>query len=319
MVRPFILLLCSLGALPTAAAQPCRRVVPVEMMEWPHVELVSQGAPPLRELRVELKAGDVERRLLDLDVAMARVGEEGVIPAAPVPLLVFEIETRIDSVDSSGLASVSFRYLNADIRPMPGVPISVLRTVRERVQGLEGTGGEYLLTPCLYADSISMTGVEDMDPLLASQMEDLQASIGLLSDPFPDEAVGVGAQWTVKWERVESAASHARTGGIRYDIETLYTVESIDGDRVEIRSELRQKADMQQIAPPELSGQTVVLLSLTSEGAGTQRWDLSASLPLESSSQLLTEQVLMVEQELEDVIETQQIEVRSSLREAPDR
>ena len=64
---------------------------------------------------------------------------------------------------------------------------------------------------------------------------------------------------------------------------------------------------------------SVVLLSLTSTGTGTQRWDLSASLPLESSSQLLTEQVLMVEQELEDVVETQQIEVRSSLRGVSDR
>ena len=80
------------------------------------------------------------------------------------------------------------------------------------------------------------------------------------------------------------------------------------------RRETRQTAAKQPIAPPEMPHQLVTLLSLESTGTATHLWELSSVLPLESTGSLETEQVLMVEHELEDVVQTQRLEVRSSLR-----
>jgi hypothetical protein len=300
-----------------AVAEPCQRADPTGLAEWPQVELLSRGEEPRQALRVRLEEGDVQRRQLEMAVSMAQVGESGPVQAVPLPLLVFDIETRVGSVDQN-LARVHYRYLSADAHPAPGVPSEVLEATRSAIQGMSGVSGSYVLSHCLYADDLRLSSPEGIDDRIDGQLRDLEAGLGLLSDPLPDEAVGLGARWKVSWHRVENALTQPGTGGVRLHQSTIYTIEAMDGHRITLRIELSQSAEPQEVEPPELRNLVVKLVHLESSGQGRMVLDLGAILPIEAHTELSTEQLITVDQGLGDEPQTQQIHVRSTLRKEPE-
>jgi hypothetical protein len=245
-------------------------------------------------------------------VSMAQVGEQGPVQAVPLPLLVFELETRVETLEP-GLALVHYRYLSADAHPTPGVPSTVLEETQGAIQSMTGVAGSYVLSNCLYADVLSVNAPEGIDERVDGQLQDLQASLSVLSDPLPDESVGVGAQWRVSWHRVENALTQPETGGVRLDQSAIYTIEAIDGDLITIGSEISQSAEAQEIQPPELPDPVVKLVFLASSGGGQMVLDLGSILPVEARTELSTKQLITVDQGLGDEPRTQQIHVRSTL------
>ena len=233
----------------------------------------------------------------------------------PLPLLTFDMETQIDSVDPMG-AQIRFRYTGADAQPLPGVPELVLEETQRSIRSLEGLEGSYVLSNCLYAEYDAVLDAETLDgvdPAVKVQLDDFQNTVGLFSDPLPDEAVGVGAQWEVEWTRVENDGIYSYTGGIRLKQTATYTVESIDGDRVLLSSVFRHEAQAQDIEPPELGEALVHLVSLTGTGQGRVLLDLGRSVPVEAETEMVTQQTLTVDKGRGEARQVQEVSVRTSL------
>ena len=224
------------------------------------------------------------------------------------------VSTRqILEVDARGLAEVSFSYLSADALPAVGVPPEILVEIQEPIRTMVGLRGSYLTNSCLYADVIEFEQLAALDPRLQEQLADLQSSPGLMSDPFPTEAVGIGAQWRVRWVRVENPFITAYSSGIRLEQEAVYTLVSMDGDRLSLTAEVRHSAAGDEISHPGLPGTLVQMRQMEAEGQYALDIELGSVLPSTVTTEVSSEQVIVLDRGRGEESNHHQLHVRTSL------
>ena len=274
--------------------------------------MLDAGAEPRQALRMQLQPSEAEQARLEMAVSMAQTIDGNIIEAVPLPLLVYDMSIRVGEQDVSGPSWVHFEYDQVDAHSVLGTPESVLTATRDALRGLSGFSGRYMLNECLFADYPAFDSPDGVDAGVQNQISDLEATVGFFSDPLPTQPVGVGARWEVRWSRVENSTVY-QGSGIALEQSTVYTVESMEGTIVTLNSLTTQRAQGDVIAPPELGDVQTRLISLESNGTGRIQWDLQSVVPLSAQTELTTEQVIGVDRDLGEQIQTHQIYVRSTL------
>ena len=276
------------------------------------VVLLDAGSEPRQLLRMQLVSGEPQDARLEMAVSMAQTIDGNTIESVPLPLFIYDMTVRVGERDEAGPSWVHFEYHDVDAQPMLGTPESVLASTREALRGLSGFSGRFLLNECLFADYPVFESPDGLNAGVQAQISDLEATVGFFSDPLPSQPVGVGARWEVRWNRVENSTVY-QDSGIALEQSTTYTIESIEGSIVTLSSLTQQSAQGDVIAPPELGDVQARLISLESTGTGRIQWDLQSAVPISAQTELMTEQVIAVDRDLGEQIQTHQIYVRSTL------
>jgi hypothetical protein len=108
-----------------------------------------------------------------------------------------------------------------------------------------------------------------------------QMNLSNLSSPLPDEPVGPGAKWEVTLP--------VKSQGMTINQTETCELVSIEGDRLNVKSTIVQRAANQTIENPALPGMKVQLTKMTGNGTGNTTLDLGKLLPSEATVDIHSE------------------------------
>jgi len=295
----FALVAC--GAAPPAPLPPSGDNAAQSADEGPREDdlrltLVEPGAAPRRELRYRYPIGKAEPIEIAMKMTITIVNGEAAPGAAAPPTTKAELPTiktqiRIDplGVSPAGDLKYEFHVVKTSVDGDVPIPPELREKLEAELGRMNGTGGWALVSPRGLVKRSVYEIPRDAPPEVAQTMESLRQAMQQLATPFPAEAVGVGARW--------ETVSSVKTQLVKMTQTTRYQIAEWTGDRGTLKIEVSQVAPPQQVQMPATPpGVTWNLESLTTNGTGNARFDLTKVAPL-SDTQVHTRTALRAEKD----------------------
>lgn len=225
----------------------------------PTIKLLEAGSGDKVELRVAPKEGAKEsfEMLMDMNMAMD-MGGMGKIPQK-LPQMKMVMNATVTDVSSDGI-HYDFELAEATV-DKEADPMMV-STIQTELDKMVGTKGQVVVSDRGVTQSAKINAPEGTSKEELAQFDNMQKSMNHASAPFPKEAVGVGAKWTVTTDIKEN--------GIMMTQVVTYTLEKLEGRTVTLSTALVQNAENQPVAAESLPpGSQATLSSLESTGTGS--------------------------------------------------
>lgn len=158
------------------------------------IELVEPGTGPRRPLRHRFEAGITQRVRLRIQSTMRiQAGERN--QEVPVPIMRLDLTLGPTAV-SGGRLRYPFRVTGIDAAGEHEE--AMLEQVRQQLQGLVGSHGNAEIDDQGRVVAFDYDLSPDASAQLRQQSQMLRDSLSQLLPHFPDEPVGVGAEWRVR-------------------------------------------------------------------------------------------------------------------------
>ncbi len=257
----------SAGAAPSAHQ---RVTTAVGHGKGPAVALIDAGAEPRRQLVYVFKKGRRDRVRVTSSTALTLAVGGKTLPTPSMPDVRMLGDVRVLSVGAAGDAWRKLLIDAVELLPPPGSP-PLPAALTDSLGSIRGLGGHDRVQPNGLVSSMELDTRHVQDPQLQQLLASLQAALGQMSAPFPDEAVGVGGRWKVSTRVTEQ--------GMPFRQEATYRLESLDGDRGKAHIDIVQHADKGHVALPGVPpGVDTTLLGMSSTGNGEVEFDLGHSV-----------------------------------------
>jgi hypothetical protein len=269
---------------PPAATQPAE-TEPAAPSKPPVVTLLEAGAGPHQPLRFAPKVGVTQVIEMTVSIEMEQSLGGQAMPSQKAPSMQYTMETVVNATDEAGDISYQFEYKTADIVAEPDVNPFVAEMMRSALKAIEGLRGKGIMTDRGFNKLIRFDRPADMDALLLQQVGEMERSMEQLVSPFPAEPVGVGAVWKVE--------STLQQQGMLINQTAVVTVLAADGDRVEVRTEMTQAADAQQLEAPGMP--PMKLKSYSAKGITTTVLRLGQLFPESSKTSLVNDTAVLID------------------------
>lgn len=241
----------------------------------PTVKIIDAGTGAKQILRFTPAEGLEEVMTMTMDMAMAIDLPAGMgSQDQKMPTMKMTIANTVESVDENGDIHYAFEYRGAEVVDTPGVDPMVLGQMRQAMAAMEGTTGSGVVT----SRGVSKSFTQDLDPELA-QMMNMGGEFNQYLTLLPEEAMGVGAIWEVHTDMDQQ--------GLKLTQIARYTVISMDGDMVKLKTEITQTAAAQKFAPAG-SPMEMDLQSMNSTGVGESSMSLKRMMPMIATSETNT-------------------------------
>jgi hypothetical protein len=196
------------------------------------VVLLLPGTGPLQPIRYQVSPETVWRSELVYDLEIKTDGQP-----SPLPLLVIDLETRVDSKRADGTAKLRIAVLRTTVRERTGATASEL--VRREAEAMQGVVITELLAPDGAVSDIRIEAPGALTEAARAQLDNLLRSLDHAVPRLPTEAVGAGASWRERKTLPE--------GGIRAVTETIYLLTSRVGDTITYTSTAASAAKPQKV------------------------------------------------------------------------
>jgi hypothetical protein len=221
------------------------------------VVLIQPGVPPLQLLRYHLTRGATARSRL-----MCNVDVKSSELQAPMPSQVFDLETTVEDVTTSGDARLRITVVDADIRERPGAAVTdVVKAQTTALRGLVIT--ETLAPDGKVSDARVAAGAAPDQ--IQHELDGLLQNLARVATRLPAEPVGVGATWRERRTLPE--------GGVRAVSEITYTLTSLAGATVGFTSAGQASGPPAQTV--EQDGEKVQVTDVHGQSAAAGSLDLS--------------------------------------------
>lgn len=245
------------------------------------VTLVDAGAEPRQPLRFRLTEGTVQdlEMVMDMTMEMSGTGEaaDASNAAGDIPRITMPLTAEVTDVDDRGSAQVEATYHDVIVDPDATMDPDEREAVEDALSMMGGSGISITQSnrgQLIYGE------IEGFGAPLGGTSVDAQSQLASLAVPFPVEAVGVGAVWTVDQE-IES-------GPLLLEQRATYTITAIEGDLISLTSriEVGLAPGADDLGPDG----TIEHFTVSEDGQTTI--DLTSPLPRSASS--TTEQSMVV-------------------------
>lgn len=245
------------------------------------IELASAGSGERHELRLSPEPGDVTTAVMTEKTHF----DQGLGTGAG-QLIEYRFTVEVEEVGDGEIVA-SYRYDSFDVLATSGATAGQERAIEQQLAPMEG------LTMTVRSDdrgrplSIDADVPDDLDPMVADTLTQILDQSGNLQAPFPEDPVGMGAQWTGSW-RFE-------LNGLETTTRYTYELVELDGSSYVLDVHLDQGiAGPQELElGPGMGSGTVT--DLENRGDGQIRGELESLLPLRSTMEMSGGQTLEVE------------------------
>ncbi|WP_129668271.1 hypothetical protein [Phytoactinopolyspora endophytica] len=247
------------------------------------VDLDDPGAEPRQAMELSPTVGDSMEleTYLTYDDELVVDGEEQNMVSPPD--MFFGMVVTVEDVSDD---RITMSFVFDEAAPGSGSHVAMEDAVRD-VAGFDGnittTRTGAVLDAEIAGRPTSNEGAGHEAPLVFG---DLEWQLTEMAVPFPEEPVGVGAEWSTR----------ASTGanGVEQCWHTEYTLVALDGDSYEVQIDW-----VDEYAPEvvEEDGETTELVSGSRTSSTTSTGDLEFPLPAFSSTEITGESVHQVEKE----------------------
>lgn len=238
-------------------------------------KLLSAGAEPRQVLRLHAKAGDKQSANMTLKTSMTT--EAPGVPAQPMKLpgVVTPMDILIQNVADNG--DITYQSIAGEptILDEPGALPGVADAMKAAISGMKGMTTTATISSRGFTKGMNVNLPAGMAPQARNSVEQMKDAMDKVASPFPEEAVGQGAQWEYKQQM--------KSQGMTIDQTTTYELVSVDGDTITLRCTITQTAANQVIANPSMPGVKVELTKLSGTGSGTLTRNLSQLIPATGS------------------------------------
>lgn len=259
--------------------QPSQTPASTAPVSTPQVTLFNPGATPRQPLRFKPSINAKQQLTVKLDMNVAAsVGGE-TLPDMKFPSSLTKVDITITKVDENGDIHSQFDYTEADIIEDPNMLPALTQTMRQQIKALVGTKGTSISDNRGNIKSTQLVFPADIDPIAKQIFEQLPTALNQFSTPFPEEEIGIGAQWQV--------STPFSMGGIQGTQTATYELLDFKNNAATLKVTVQQQASPQAVTLPSLpSGMTASLKSYNSQGNGQLTVGLEGALPLQSTLSL---------------------------------
>jgi hypothetical protein len=245
----------------------------------PTVELLEPGAEPRQQLRLAIPANGKEAATMTMSVRTS-ISAQG----ATLPEQAMKVSVRISSVAGTPegeLTPVAFTYGKFTMVPPAGAPAAAAQQMQAMLDEAASLKGSFKVDKRGFVSDPELDTSGLHNPMLVSLMSGMKQSIQQMSNPLPEEAVGVGARWRTTHD-LDSM-------GMKIKQAAVYKVLKLSPTSAVCEIEVTQIATPSAIEVPNQPGLKTFLDSLTGSGKGKANITLSRVFP--NSSLSLTSQV----------------------------
>lgn len=246
---------------------PLDDVVPDVSAVAPRLEVLESGAEPRVLLRYQVRDGREEqmRLQLGLEVEVTNGAEVARMAAPPTTLDLFvgPVQTFPD-----GRTRYRMRASNVSTTYPEGAPPELVTQIDEQLAPLGGISGQVVIDDRGLTQSTSFAVPDDLAPRQRTMLGNIRAT--LMSIPFPEVPVGVGARWVMK--------RGLRVGGFVVQQEATYTLTDFADGRGRVQITGRQTAAPQVLGEVE-PGVVATLEAYESSGTGSAVFALGRITP----------------------------------------
>jgi len=244
----------------------------------PKVTITKKGDEPRSPLRYNLKQGDSQPYDLKLGTSMQVQGNNIDLPTQTI-----KSTAKVTKVND-GEVTLSSEIV--DIEVGDGLP-QVVQAMKDATAELKGLKTVATITPrgevVKSETDLSSIKNEQIKQQLASTLQAMEQ----VSTVLPEEAVGVGAVWTV--------LQTVSTNGADVLQNTEYKLTERDGQTVTLEVTITQSAENQKFSPPNLPpGSTATMKKLDTKGTGKMTINTNSAIPVSSTMDLKTETTVEV-------------------------
>ena len=256
---------------PDAEARPAP-TMPANKIEPGEVKLIKAGAEPRRALRVKTAVGHKEQMQMTMamEIGMELAGKKQ--PGGALPPMVMTMNMTVAEVRPSGDIAYNFKLTKTDIPPVRGVKAELLGAMKKGLAQLVGLKGSAIVSDRGFTKDVKIEMPPGADPQMKQIMSGMEQAMNQIAAPFPEEAVGKGAEWQF--------ANAMTQNGVSLTQVATYQLAKLKGDEVGLKVKVTQFAPKQKVASP--LGVSVDLLNLSSHGNGKTKLVLDRLSPLKS-------------------------------------
>jgi len=281
---PAVLAVCALVASTGSSAQTAQLKMPGFPAPGapPAVTVSSTGAAPKKALRYVIPSG--QKATMDITVNMGMsMNLAGMAMPMDMPGMKMTADAEVTKVDPNGDITYTLAFTGLTVDATPGTNPAVAAAFQGAAANITSMKG----TTTISNRGVTKSAKMDIgDPTMQQMLGQMTSTIENLSNPFPEEAVGVGAKWEVR--------QALTSGGQTSFTKTEYEVVALDGDTVTLKMKMEQTAPPQSVSNPALPpGTEVSLEKLVGSGTGTTKINLNSLVPsVEMNSTISTAMVM---------------------------
>ena len=164
------------------------------------------------------------------------------VTSLTLPTTRIGMTVKVDSVDANGDAHISYGYTDAAPVDAGSFGEQQLDAYRTGIAAMSQISGTQTLTPRNEVVDSAVTGTDALGATGSQTVQQFSDQMNMLSVPFPEEGVGVGARWRVESDlHVNSVTVHQTY---------MVTLRERAGDTVVIDMKLTQHAPRQRAELP---------------------------------------------------------------------
>ena len=250
------------------------------------VKLLDPGAEPRTPLRYQYRAGEKQRMVIELKMAMAMQSAAMQQPETQMPVTRMTMAIDCKEVTADGDLRYEFLLEEIEVLPAIGADSTMVARMQQQMSAMEGMSGSAVVTPRGVARNVDVKVPAGVDAQAKQFLDNMKQSMSQMSAPLPEEPVGKGASWRVTMPIVTPMVALTQVA--------TYTLTDIQGEKVAFGVTIEQSAAPQQVrAPGAPPGTSVSLESLNSSGEGTVELALSNSLVPISTMNMTTTSVVV--------------------------
>ena len=262
-------------AAPTSAIDPAVTALaetfgPGEL----RLTLISPGAEPRQPLRYAYAPGTLGllQVKMDSDMGMGMTdpatGQPTDLMNIIMPSVLFDIETAATALDAGNNVITTSKVSAVGVEERPGSMPGLVDTLTQQLAMVLGMTSEVTVSPTGRVVQQAITPPDSMSPELAETVKMAEQATQNTGVPFPEEAIGVGAKWTVMNVSHQSALEVLVTQTV--------TLESLEDGVATIgftitHELVRGDGEMMGLPP----GSSLVFTQFRGEGAGQLRVNLA--------------------------------------------
>jgi len=234
------------------------------------VKLLSAGNEPRKALRLAPKAGDMQKAMMTLQMAMGPGGGE--LMKIPAIKIAFEVETK--SVAPEGINN-EIRIEDVTLDEASGGAPQMAEAMKAALGTVKGMVIANTITDRGASRKVEVKYPPGADPTARQSMEQMKDSFMNAQVLLPEEAVGPDAKWEMKQK--------IKTQGMTIDQKVTQHLVAVEENVLTIESVIEQSAANQKIANPAMPQLKMDLSKLTGSSKGQMTVDLSKILPTKAA------------------------------------
>ena len=269
----------------------------------PELKLLEAGAAPRRVLRRAVAAGAERPATMPKIMKLAQTmdGEAG--PPIETPPIDMGMVIHVDRVEGNEVEG-TFRYDSVNVVDDGSADPALVQGLKTSgIDKLTTVSGTLRMTTRGELLDASISKPDDFPPAIGQFLDQIEPQLQNMTVPFPKEAVGVGARWSVKTDLT--------LGGIRLNNEYGYELLEITGDTYKMDLTVKQTAPAQTA---DLQGVKARITSFVTTGEGDATGRLNEVLPLAFTNHAIGDQAFEFDEAGKTSTLRQHIDMNVTLR-----